>query len=144
MIDGSWRHVLCAIGPDFEECPAMQIGKVIRALRNERGLSLESLAFDAGTDASNLSRVERGVQQPTEEGLLAIAKALGTSLAAMYAMTEGKTLSDDKSAALVLPEDMVREAMQMRKYFRALKPEYRQLALELVKTLVKAQGKAPQ
>jgi len=144
MIDGNWRHMLCAIAAEFEECAAMQIGKVIRALRNERGLSLESLAFDAGTDASNLSRVERGVQQPTEEGLRAIARALGTSLAAMYAMAEGKTLSGDKSAALVLPEDMAREAMQMRKYFRALTPEHQHLALELVKTLVKAQGKVPQ
>lgn len=122
----------------------MQIGKVIRALRNERGVSLESLAFDAGTDASSLSRVERGLQQPTEEGLRAIAKALGTSLAAMYAMAEGKTLSGAKDASLVLPEDMAREAMQMRKYFRALTPEYQHLALELVKTLVKAQGKASQ
>ena len=38
--------------------------------------------------------------------------------------------------------DMAREAMQMRKYFRSLNPEYQRLALELVKTLVKAQGKA--
>lgn len=119
----------------------MQIGKVIRALRNERGMSLESLAFDVGTDASNLSRVERGLQQPTDEGLRAIAKALGTSLGALYAMAEGKTLSGDKNAALVRPEDMAREAMQMRKYFRALNPEYQQLALELVKTLLKAQAK---
>lgn len=122
----------------------MQIGRVIRALRNESGISLESLAFDAGTDASNLSRVERGLQQPTEEGLRAIAKALGTSLAALYAMAEGKTLAAGKDSSLVWPEDMAREAMQMRRYFRALKPEYQHLALELVKTLVKAQGKASQ
>jgi hypothetical protein len=37
---------------------------------------------------------------------------------------------------------MAREAMQMRKYFRSLTPEYQRLALELVKTLVKAQGKS--
>lgn len=120
----------------------MQIGKVIRVLRKERDLSLESLAFDAATDASNLSRIERGIQQPTEEGLQAIAKALGTSVAAMYALAEGKRLAGDSENALVRPEDMAREAMQMRKYFRALSPEYQRLALELVKTLVKAQGKA--
>ena len=55
----------------------MQIGKVIRVLRKERDLSLESLAFDAATDASNLSRIERGMQQPTEEGLQAIANQNG-------------------------------------------------------------------
>lgn len=41
----------------------MQIGQVIRVLRTERGATLESLAFEAGTDASNLSRIERGVQR---------------------------------------------------------------------------------
>lgn len=120
----------------------MNIGKVIRALRTERGDSLEKLAFEAGTDASNLSRVERGLQQPTEEGLRAIATALGTSLAAIYAMAEGKRLARAGDASLVLPEDMAREALQMRKYFRALTPEYKHLALELIKTLVKAQGKS--
>lgn len=43
----------------------MNIGKVIRALRTERGDSLETLAFEVGTDASNLSRIERGLQQPS-------------------------------------------------------------------------------
>lgn len=120
----------------------MQIGKVIRALRNEHGLSLESLAFDAGTDASNLSRVERGHQQLSEDGLQAVAKALGTSVAAMYALAEGKRLVGDKDGPLVLAEDLGREATQMRKYFRSLSPEYQRIALELVKTLVKVQGKS--
>ena len=120
----------------------MQIGKVIRALRNERGLTLESLAFDAGTDASNLSRVERGHQQLTEDGMQAVAKALGTTVAAMYALAEGKRLVGDKDGPLVLAEDMGREATQMRKHFRSLTPDYQRLAVELVKTLVKAQGKS--
>lgn len=120
---------------------AMQIGKVIRVLRTERGVTLESLAFEARTDASNLSRIERGVQQPTEEGLKAIAGALGTSVAAMYALAEGKQLTGVEVAGLLRPEDMGREAIQMRKYFRSLTPEYQKLALELVKTLVRSQHK---
>jgi transcriptional regulator with XRE-family HTH domain len=121
--------------------PVMHIGQVIRVLRTERGATLESLAFEAGTDASNLSRIERGVQQPTEEGLKSIAGALGTSVAAMYALSEGKQLTDDEVAGLLRPEDMGREAIQMRKYFRSLTPEYQKLALELVKTLVRTQPK---
>ncbi len=120
----------------------MQIGKVIRALRTERDLSLESLAFDADTDASNLSRVERGLQQLSEDGLQNVAKALGTSVAAMYALAEGKRLVGDKDGPLVLAEDLGREATQMRKYFRTLTPDYQRLAVELVKTLAKTQGKA--
>ncbi len=102
---------------------------------------MESLAFEARTDASNLSRIERGVQQPTEEGLKAIAGALGTSVAAMYALAEGKQLTGVEVAGLLRPEDMGREAIQMRKYFRSLTPEYQKLALELVKTLVRSQPK---
>ncbi|NIC41478.1 helix-turn-helix domain-containing protein [Aquabacterium sp. A08] len=119
----------------------MHIGQVIRVLRTERGATLESLAFEAGTDASNLSRIERGVQQPTEDGLKAIAGALGTSVAAMYALAEGKQLTGDEVAGLLRPEDMGREAIQMRRYFRSLTPEYQKLALELVKTLARTQPK---
>ncbi len=120
----------------------MHIGQVIRVLRTERGATLESLAFEAGTDASNLSRIERGVQQPTEEGLKAIAGALGTSVAAMYALAGGKQLTGDEVAGLLRTEDMGREAIQMRKYFRSLTPEYQKLALELVKTLARTQPKS--
>lgn len=120
----------------------MDIGKVIRALRLERGASLESLAFDAGTDASNLSRIERGIQQPTEDGLRAIAVALGTTIAGLYAVTEGKALVDATSSSRVAPEDLEREAVLMRRYFRSLTPHYQQLALELVRTLARSQRKA--
>lgn len=120
----------------------MQIGQVIRVLRTERGATLESLAFEAGTDASNLSRIERGVQQPTEEGLKAIASALGTSVAGMYALTEGKQLTGDEVAGLLQPEDMGREAIQMRRYFRSLSPEYQKVAVEIIKTLLRTQTKS--
>jgi transcriptional regulator with XRE-family HTH domain len=70
----------------------MNIGKVIRALRTERGASLETIALDIGTDASNLSRIERGLQQPSEEALRAIAGALQSSVAELYALAEVRRL----------------------------------------------------
>lgn len=117
----------------------MEIGKVIRAMRSEKGASLESLAFDAGTDASNLSRIERGVQQPTEEGLRAIATALGTSIAALYATAEGKSLAGAQTGSSLDLDDLGHESVQMRRYFKSLTPEYRKVALELIKTLVRVQ-----
>ena len=120
---------------------AMNIGKVIRALRTERGDSLEKLAFEAGTDASNLSRVERGLQQPSEDALKAIAMALHTSVAELYALAEGRSLAASSARASVHPDDLGREAVQMRRYFRSLSPEYQKLALEIVKTLVRTQTK---
>jgi transcriptional regulator with XRE-family HTH domain len=119
----------------------INIGKVIRALRTERGDSLEKLAFEVGTDASNLSRIERGLQQPSEEGLRAIAVALQTSVAELYALAEGRSLKAGATQASVHPADLGREAVQMRKYFRSLTPEYQKLALEIVKTLARTQSK---
>ena len=122
--------------------PHMNIGKVIRALRNEREKSLEEVALDIGTDASNLSRIERGLQQPTEDALRAIAAALKTSVAELYALSEGRTLSKSGSATGLQPADLAKDAVQMRRYFRSLTPEFQKVALELVKTLVRVQHKS--
>ena len=119
----------------------MNIGKVIRALRTERAESLEKVALDIGTDASNLSRIERGLQQPSEEALRAIATALQTSVAELYALTEGRSLSKSRSSTGLEPSDLMKDAVQMRKYFRTLTPEYKKVALELVKTLARVQPK---
>lgn len=120
----------------------MNIGKVIRALRTEQGQSLETVALDVGTDASNLSRIERGLQQPSEEALRAIAAALKSSVAELYALAEGETLAKSRSTMGLQPADLVKDAVQIRKYFRSLTPEYQKVALELVKTLARVQHKA--
>ena len=120
----------------------MNIGKVIRALRTERGDSLETLAFEVGTDASNLSRIERGLQQPSEDVLKAIAAALQSSITELYALAEGRTFATGTSSSEVHPDDLARDAVQMRRYFRSLSPEYQKLALEIVKTLVRTQAKS--
>ena len=123
--------------------PSMNIGKVIRALRTERGDSLETLAFEVGTDASNLSRIERGLQQPSEDVLKAIAAALQSSVAELYALlAEGRTFATGSASSEVHPDDLARDAVQMRRYFRSLSPEYQKLALEIVKTLVRTQAKS--
>ena len=122
--------------------PGMNIGKVIRALRTGRGESLEKLALDVGTDASNLSRIERGLQQPSEEALRAIAGALETSVAELYALAEGKSLAKSRLTSALQPADLMKDAVQMRRYFRSLTPEYQKVALELVKTLARVQHKA--
>ena len=120
----------------------MNIGKVIRALRTERAESLEKVALDIGTDASNLSRIERGLQQPSEETLRAIATALQTSVAELYALAEGETLAKSRSTTGLQAEDLLKDAIQMRKYFRSLTPEHKKVALELVKTLVRLQARS--
>jgi len=66
----------------------MKIGQVIRERRQEMGLTLESFALELDIDGSNLSRIERGLQQPSEAFLEKAAQALGTSVAHLYALLE--------------------------------------------------------
>lgn len=44
--------------------PGEAFGKVLRALRAERGLSQEALALEAGIQRNYVSLIERGVNQP--------------------------------------------------------------------------------
>lgn len=66
----------------------MKIGQVIRRWRKDAKMTLEALATAVGTDAANLSRVERGLQNHTSDGLAAIAAALGTTPATLIAEAE--------------------------------------------------------
>jgi transcriptional regulator with XRE-family HTH domain len=53
-----------------------QLGKRLRVLRNDHGLTLARLGQQAGFSASYLSQVERGVTTPSLSTLTAIAGAL--------------------------------------------------------------------
>lgn len=119
----------------------MEIGKVIRALRQKRGETLEQVALGVGTDPSNLSRIERGVQQPSAELLRAIAAALQTTIGSLYACAEGQDSSADKTQDLLGAEesDYTSESIQLRRQFRTLTPENQRLAVELLKALNRMQ-----
>ncbi|MBV1852746.1 helix-turn-helix domain-containing protein [Catellatospora tritici] len=51
------------------------IGPRLRALRRDRGLTLEALAADTGISVSTLSRLESGLRRPTLELLIPLAQA---------------------------------------------------------------------
>ncbi|MEV5968539.1 helix-turn-helix transcriptional regulator [Streptomyces sp. NPDC051921] len=51
------------------------IGPRLRALRHDRGLTLEALAEETGISVSTLSRVESGVRRPTLDLLIPLARA---------------------------------------------------------------------
>ena len=57
----------------------MKIGEIIREIREAQKATLESIALAADTNASNLSRIERGTQGYSPETLERIAAALGPS-----------------------------------------------------------------
>ena len=60
--------------------PLIALGKAIRQLRQEKGISQESLALLAEVDRSYVGRVERGDNNAAVLTLLKLAKALGTSV----------------------------------------------------------------
>jgi transcriptional regulator with XRE-family HTH domain len=56
------------------------LGKAIRQLRTERGMTQEALAHAAGVTVSHLSTIERGYSNPTWATVKAIASALDASI----------------------------------------------------------------
>ncbi|HWE47784.1 MAG TPA: helix-turn-helix transcriptional regulator [Caulobacteraceae bacterium] len=56
------------------------VGRNIRRLRLERGLTQESLAGEAGLAMRHIGRIERGEGNPTLRMLAQIAEALGVML----------------------------------------------------------------
>jgi transcriptional regulator with XRE-family HTH domain len=56
----------------------------IRKLRVRRGLSQESLAVDAGIDRTYVSRLERGIENPTVAVLERLAAALQSDIGAFF------------------------------------------------------------
>ncbi len=54
------------------------LGEAVRSKRQEAGLSQEKLAEKADLSTVFISRIERGVESPSVDNLLKIARALGT------------------------------------------------------------------
>jgi len=56
------------------------LGEAVRAKRKDVGYSQEKLAERAGISTVFVSRIERGVESPSVDNLLKIAKALGAQV----------------------------------------------------------------
>ncbi|MEY3650960.1 MAG: Amino-acid acetyltransferase, partial [Pseudomonadota bacterium] len=66
----------------------MSLGQAIRQQRKNLKCTLQSLAVQIGTDAGNLSRVERGTQGLSEQMLLKLCKALNCTPAFLYEQSD--------------------------------------------------------
>lgn len=62
-----------------------RLGRNVKRLREERGLSQEALAFEAELHRTYVSGVERGVRNPTVTVIEKIAIALKVSLSELVA-----------------------------------------------------------
>lgn len=69
----------------------MKIGKKLRSLRKEQGLTLEDLSRKSGIALATLSRMENEKMAGTVEAQNRICEALGTSLSTLYGELEALT-----------------------------------------------------
>src|SRR6478735_4160571 len=69
--------------PDDEEVDSLTIGRRIRQLRSERGMTLDELAAAVGRVPSQLSMIENGKREAKLTLLQAIARAIGSTLDAL-------------------------------------------------------------
>jgi transcriptional regulator with XRE-family HTH domain len=66
---------------EVHEQPDPVLAAVVKQLREERDITQEELAYEAGITVSSLSRIERGLNSPGWITVGKIIKALGVSLA---------------------------------------------------------------
>ena len=71
-----------------EEELAKRFGELVRRLRRERGYSQEDFSFRVGLHQTYVSSVERGERNATLGTADRIARALGTTLADLFAELE--------------------------------------------------------
>lgn len=116
----------------------MKIGAAIRKIRLERGLTLEQVALEADTYAGNLSKVERGQHPPSLDLLHKIAQALSIRMSELYAIAESIS-SANPEPMLEEQADYANEVILMRRHFQTLTPANRNVALELIKVLIRTQ-----
>jgi transcriptional regulator with XRE-family HTH domain len=84
----SIAHTLSRKSPMLDES---EIGRKIKQLRQERGLSLQGLADEVGFTKGYLSKVENSRKSPPVSTLVTLATALGVSVAALLSEEETKT-----------------------------------------------------
>lgn len=74
-------------------------GREIARIRTARGISQERLAELAGLHRNYVGLVERGERNPTLKTLIAVAEALGVSLAEMFAGVPRASADNRKDVA---------------------------------------------
>ena len=97
-----------------------QLGDKVKALRKDKGLTLEELATEIGAGKSYIWELEnRGVKRPSAEKLAAIAKVLDTTT---------EYLVDNE---LTEPNDELRRVAFFRKFDR-LDPEDQEKIADII------------
>jgi transcriptional regulator with XRE-family HTH domain len=118
----------------------MKIGQVIREIREAHKATLEEIALAADTNASNLSRIERGTQGYSPETLERIAIALGVTVSELHRRMETAEQSGGKSEdGNVGQNHSVPDPVMTSTRYSALTPDNRELVDEFMTLLLRRQ-----
>ena len=112
--------------------PASSLGEIIRRQRELSRLSMRQFAGMAGISNPYLSQIERGLREPSERVVDAIARSLKTSAEALY--EEAGLVAEDDGALDAVPAAIAADA--------ALTPRQRRVMLDVYDAFV-ASGPAP-
>lgn len=115
----------------------MKIGQVIREIREAHKATLEEIALAADTNASNLSRIERGTQGYSPETLERIATALGVTVSELHRRTE--TVEQGISDGIAGQKHPELDSAMTATRYSALTPDHRELVDEFMTLLLKRQ-----
>jgi transcriptional regulator with XRE-family HTH domain len=118
----------------------MNIGMVIREIREAQKSTLEEIAFAADTNASNLSRIERGKQGYSQDSLTRIATALGVTVSELHRRLEESVAVAEQSRNSVnakksRPPDVAGATAR----YSALSPDHRELVDDFMVMLLNRQ-----
>lgn len=97
----------------MERLQGMNVGANIRRIRKEKKMTLEDVATKIDTDTGNLSRIERGLQSYTDEGLKRIARALGVPVPDFFVEQSTAHYAVARSARITVPVFDVEASMGM-------------------------------
>jgi transcriptional regulator with XRE-family HTH domain len=79
----------------------MEIGQILKQIREQKGLSLRELSEMCGLSASFIGQVERDETSPSMRSLMSIAQSLGIKLTDLFSSLEQ---SDDIVSPVVTPD----------------------------------------
>ncbi|MGZ8476422.1 MAG: helix-turn-helix domain-containing protein [Solirubrobacteraceae bacterium] len=115
------------------EPSAFSLGEIIRRQRELNRLSMRRFAQMAGISNPYLSQIERGLREPSERVVDAIARSLQTSAEALY--EEAGLFSEEDASLGAVPEAIAADP--------ALTPRQRKVMLEVYEAFVAAGPAAP-
>lgn len=78
----------------------MSLGRTLKQIRREQGMTLAQLAAQVDSHVGNLSRIERDLTKPSLELLFRLAKSLDYHLADIFSLSDETHCRDPEQLAL--------------------------------------------